>query len=172
MAGGAPIFCASARLDYISMQYKSLEGDLEKVLERLLRLLRQMPATGDLSLTAAATMARLDREGPQRLTDLAAREGQSQPAMTQLVTRLEHAGLVYRTPAPADRRVVMVGISALGRELLQRRRHDRSASLRSLLVRLDREERAAIARALPALVRLVELGLDDGKVAATARATA
>ena len=164
--------CASARLHYISMQYKSLEGDLERVLERLLRLLRQMPATGELSLAAAATMARLDQEGPQRLTDLAAREGQSQPAMTQLVTRLEHAGLVHRTPAPADGRVVMVGISALGRELLRQRRHDRSASLRSLLGRLDREDRGAIARALPALVRLVELGLDEDKVATSARATA
>ena len=163
---------ASARLHYISMQYKSLEADLERVLERLLRLLRQMPATGDLSLAAATTMARLDQEGPQRLTDLAAGEGQSQPAMTQLVTRLQHAGLVYRTPAPSDGRVVMVGISGVGRELLQRRRHDRSASLRSLLKRLDREDQAAIARALPALVRLVELGLDDGNVGAGAQATA
>jgi hypothetical protein len=66
----------------------------------------------------------------------------------------------------------MVGISALGRELLQQRRHDRSASLRSLLGRLDREDRGAIARALPALVRLVELGLDEDKVATSARATA
>ena len=150
------------------MQSKSVEGDLERVLERLLGLLRQMPATGDLSLAAAATMARLESEGPHRLTDLAVRENQSQPAMTQLVTRLEHAGLVHRTPVQADRRVVMVDVTALGRELLQRRRNDRSASLRYLLRRLDRGEQGAIARALPALCRLVEIGLEGGQGVGTA----
>ncbi len=150
------------------MQSKLVEGDLERVLERLLWLLRQMPATGDLSLAAAATMARLESEGPHRLTDLAAREGQSQPAMTQLVTRLERAGLVHRTPVQADRRVVMVDVTALGRELLQRRRNDRSALLRHLLRRLDRDEQAAIARALPVLCRLVEIGLDGGQGVGTA----
>jgi DNA-binding MarR family transcriptional regulator len=46
-----------------------------------------------LSLTATATLATLDRSGPSRLTWLAVREGVTQPAMTQLITRLEDAGL-------------------------------------------------------------------------------
>ncbi|MBO0816571.1 MAG: MarR family transcriptional regulator, partial [Actinobacteria bacterium] len=38
-----------------------------------------------MSLTAAATLATLDRSSPRRLTALAAHEGVTQPAMTQLV---------------------------------------------------------------------------------------
>lgn len=144
------------------MQSKLLEGELENVLEGFWRLLRQMPTTGDLSLTAAAAMTRLERDGPQRLTDLAALEGQSQPAMTQLVTRLEHAGLVRRAPGPGDRRVVMVEVSGAGLALLKRRRRERAGALRGLLLRLDKNDRAAVAEALPALRRLVELGLQGG----------
>ena len=62
-------------------------------------------------MTAAATLASLERLGPQRLTDLAAREGVTQPAMTQLITRLEEAGLARREASPDDGRVVLVAIT-------------------------------------------------------------
>ena len=55
--------------------------------------LRQLtsPRT-DLSLTAAATLATLQRSGPARLTELAVAEGVSQPSMTALIARLGRAG--------------------------------------------------------------------------------
>ena len=59
-------------------------------LERLVALIRWLSPPG-LSLTTAATLATLDRSGPCRLTALAAAEGVTQPAMTQLVGRLEDA---------------------------------------------------------------------------------
>ena len=43
----------------------------------------------DLSASAAFAMNRVGREGPIRLTALAAKEGVSQPSMTQLIQRLE-----------------------------------------------------------------------------------
>ena len=51
------------------------------------RAVRRLPR--DMSLTSAATLATLDRTGPRRITDLAAAEGVTQPAMTNLVRVME-----------------------------------------------------------------------------------
>jgi DNA-binding MarR family transcriptional regulator len=62
--------------------------------EQLVRHVRHSATAGGLSTAASSALARLGREGPLRLTELARAEGLSQPGMTQLVGRLERAGLV------------------------------------------------------------------------------
>jgi DNA-binding MarR family transcriptional regulator len=128
---------------------KTGESSLVTVLEEVTRLVRRLATTGDLSLTAAMVLARLDREGPVRLTDLAVSEGLSQPGMTQLVTRLERDGLVRRQASADDRRGVLVTVTG---------RAERAAALHRLMSRLDDDDRAAITVALPALSRLVDAG--------------
>jgi DNA-binding MarR family transcriptional regulator len=71
------------------MALDALAAALATDLEQIVRLLRSLNPPGGLSMTAAATLASLERLGPQRLTLLAAREGVTQPAMTQLISRLE-----------------------------------------------------------------------------------
>jgi DNA-binding MarR family transcriptional regulator len=134
------------------------EATLVTVLEQVTRVIRQLATAGDLSLTAAMVLARLVREGPLRLTELAVSEGLSQPGMTQLVTRMERDGLVRRTASAADRRGVLVAVTDAGRDLIGSRRAERAAALHRLMGRLDAEDQAAIAAALPALARLVEAG--------------
>jgi len=129
------------------------------VLERLVRVVRRLATAGELSLPAAAVLARVVRDGPQRLTDLAAGEGVSQPGMTQLVTRLERDRLVRRTASAEDGRVVLVEVTPAGDQLVERRRAQRTQALRALLGQLDRTDRDAVRAALPALDRLVELAL-------------
>src|SRR5690348_13568370 len=120
-------------------------------LERLIGLFRSLSPPDGLSLTAAATLATLERSGPRRLTALAAYEGVTQPAMTQLVDRLQGAGLLDRVPDPADRRVVLVRITADGTALLARRRVARAERVAGLLDRLSPGERSLLAAALPAI---------------------
>ncbi len=127
---------------------------LAAVFERLLPLMRQISTAGDLSMPAASVLARLVREGPGRLTELAVQQGVSQPAMTQLVSRLERGGLVRRTIGTDDRRVVVVEVTSAGRKLADLRRAQRAAVLGDLLDRLNSADRAAIGAALPALTRL------------------
>lgn len=136
---------------------RDVEADLAGVLEQLLRFMRQMATVGDLSMPAASLLARLVREGPRRLTELAVQERISQPGMTQLVTRLERDGLARRVQSRDDRRGVLVEATDAGRDLLNRRRAERAASLGRLLDQLDPADRAAVHNALPALTRLVEL---------------
>jgi DNA-binding MarR family transcriptional regulator len=120
-------------------------------IERLLGLFRSLSPPSGLSLTAAATLATLERSGPSRLTWLAVKEGVTQPAMTQLIARLQESGLVSRTADPADGRVVQVRLTDEGRAILARRRAVRAERLAEILARLSPAEQAALGAALPAM---------------------
>jgi DNA-binding MarR family transcriptional regulator len=113
----------------------------------------------DLSASAAYAMNRVCREGPIRLTALAAKEGVSQPSMTQLIQRLERLGLVTRLADPEDGRAALIGITGQGQRLLDDRKRIRRERLRALMATLTSEEESALwlsARAaLPVLHRLV-----------------
>jgi len=135
-------------------------------LERVVALLRALSQPSGLSMTAVATMAALERTGPDRLTVLATRAGVTQPAMTQLISRLEDAGLVRREADPADGRVVQVTITGEGRATLARRRAVRADRLAVILAQLSPEHRAALAAALPALDALASARRDEDPVPA------
>jgi DNA-binding MarR family transcriptional regulator len=125
--------------------------------ERFYEVLRRLTPREELSLTAASTLRRLERSGPHRLSELYGPEGISQPAMTQLVTRLEKDGLAVRGNDPADGRVVVVSITDAGRAAVARRRDGRAEALSALLARLEPADHAALVAALPALDRLSDL---------------
>jgi DNA-binding MarR family transcriptional regulator len=137
-------------------------------LDRIIRLYRSLTPPGELSLTAVATLASIEGLGPQRLTALAAREGVTQPAMTQLISRLEDAGQVRRESDPDDGRVVLVAITDEGRATLAHRRDSRAARLADVLARLSPEHLAALSAAQPALEALVSVSRDDDPVRTTA----
>lgn len=129
-------------------------------LQRLFGLIRWLSPPG-LSLTSGATLATLERSGPCRLTALAASEGVTQPAMTQLVGRLAEAGLVARCADPDDGRVVSVELTQQGRELLARRRAVRAERLSVLMARLSEADQDALAAALPAINALANVQRDE-----------
>jgi DNA-binding MarR family transcriptional regulator len=110
-----------------------------------------------LSLTAAATLATLERTGPRRLTDLAVNEEIAQPSMTILVNQLVDRGFAERCRDDSDARVVLVAITPAGREHLRDLRRAGAAELTTLIDKLPDDEAAALHRALPALSLLVEM---------------
>jgi DNA-binding MarR family transcriptional regulator len=138
-----------------------LARELAADLDRVVGLYRSLSQPSALSLTAAATLATLERSGPSRLTVLAIREGVTQPAMTQLITRLEDAGQVRRTADPTDGRVVLVAITDEGRATLASRRARRAEKLAVILAQLTPDHRAALTAALPALAALGNAPRDD-----------
>jgi DNA-binding MarR family transcriptional regulator len=129
-------------------------------LERLIGLFRSLSPASGLSLTAAATLATLERSGPRRLTSLAIQEGVTQPAMTQLIARLQDSGLVRREADPADGRVVQVRLTDQGREMLAGRRAVRAERLAGILARISPEDQAALGAALPAIDALASVQRD------------
>ncbi len=152
-----------------AMTLDALAAALAADLERIVGLFRSLSPASGLSMTAAATLASIERLGPQRLTVLAAREGVTQPAMTQLISRLEESGLVRREASPEDGRVVLVVITDEGREVLAQRRLVRTGKLAGIITRLAPEHRAALAGALPALNALASVPREDDPVRVTAR---
>lgn len=121
----------------------------------LATLLRRAPR--DISLTSLSTLATLDRTGTKRITELAAIEGVTQPSMTTLIAGLEKSGLVERRGDPNDKRVSLVSLTDAGREYIRHRRQAGTGAFAMLVSELPPDEAAALAAAVPALVRLREL---------------
>ena len=129
----------------------ALAAGIAAGVERLIGLFRSLSPPDGLSLTAAATLATLERSGPRRLTALAVQEGVTQPAMTQLIARLQDSGLVSREADEQDGRAVQVRLTGQGREMLARRRAVRAGRLAAIVARISPEDQAALAAALPAI---------------------
>jgi DNA-binding MarR family transcriptional regulator len=102
----------------------------------------------------------LNREGPARVTTLAAALGIGQPSMTELVQRLERKGLVTRVEDPGDGRAALATITHLGRALLDDQRRGRRERVAELLAALPAEDEASLTLAmhvaLPIIRRLIE----------------
>ncbi|MDT5162649.1 MAG: hypothetical protein QOC90_2959, partial [Mycobacterium sp.] len=90
----------------------------------------------------------LDDDSPVRLTALATANGVSQPAMTQLVSRLEREGLATRLIDPDDGRATLVAISEAGSALRTQLHQSLDARLVELLSALSPEEEAALGLAM------------------------
>lgn len=123
------------------------------------RAVRRLPR--DLSLTSAATLATLDRTGPRRITDLAAIEGVTQPAMTVLVRVMEESGLVERRGDTADKRVTLVCLTEAGASYVRARRGMGVHAFVQLIDKLTDDEVEALVAALPALLHLEALDNQD-----------
>lgn len=121
----------------------------------------RLPSVRKLSFTTLSVLHTLAERGPVRLGELTATEQVTQPAITQMITKLEAEGLVERLPDPSDGRAVLVRLTAAGRTVVADRRNDRVARLSPLLDRLTTAERAALAAALPVLERLAALAQSD-----------
>lgn len=130
---------------------------LGRAFEQVVAWVRRTRGTSDISATGLSLLDRLETTGAQRITDLAAHEGISQPAMTALVNRLEDRGWARRNADPADGRAILVDITDAGRERLERHRADRTRRIIGRLAALDPADQAALLAALPALTRLTAL---------------
>jgi DNA-binding MarR family transcriptional regulator len=108
------------------------------------------------SLTSRAVLRALREDGPTRLTELACSAGISQPAMTQLVGRMEREGLVVRLIDPEDARATLVEITGAGRAVWAQLKASRRERLAELLDTLSPDEEATLGLALRVARPLIE----------------
>lgn len=123
-------------------------------------MVRHLSGRAAPNLTALMTLSALEREGPVRVTTLAAAACIGQPAMTELIQRLERQGLVTRVDDPEDGRVALVSLSDEGRALRGEQQRERRDRLAVLLTALPAEDEAALNLAmrvaLPIIRRLID----------------
>lgn len=119
------------------------------------QMTRLLEYPGDLSTPQVSVLNTLSSE-PVRIGDLAALGGVTQPGMSQLVSRLEGAGLVQRTRSDEDARVTLVEITDEGRSALERVNRERNRVLGVHLERLSDEEVRHIRDGLSPLSALAQ----------------
>jgi len=107
-------------------------------------MLRPMRAKGDdiaLSHQEIRVLISLDDRGDLTMGELAARLVVSISRLTALIDQLTEKGLVARNRSALDRRVVRVGLTALGRKRRERGRQARLGMAEAMLAALDESER-------------------------------
>ncbi len=133
----------------------SSETDIDRLavaesLERFILWARRK-APVQMSSTRVTTLDTLEYAGPLRISELAEREGVSQPGMTTLINKLAEDGYAERFPDPTDGRATLVRITPAGRQILAERHAARAAALLVDIDALPVEHRAALAAAVDAL---------------------
>jgi DNA-binding MarR family transcriptional regulator len=108
------------------------------------------------SLTSRNVLAALATEGPSRLTALATATGVAQPAMTQLVGRMDREGLVVRLIDPEDGRATLVAITDAGRALRAEQHQSAHERMAELLDRLSADDQATLALAMRVAMPLLQ----------------
>lgn len=131
---------------------------LRMAIVRTSRRLRQeaMTEATDLTPTSTAALATVERHGPLTPSELAEIERVKRPTVTRTLGCLTKAGLVERTPDPADGRSALVAVNAAGRERLRRLRGRKNAYLARRMRDLPQEDVATLERAAAILERMLE----------------
>lgn len=129
---------------------------LRLAITRTARRLRQEASLGELTPTSTATLATIERHGPLTPSEVAEIERIRRPSATRSLRCLEDAGLVRRTPDPADGRSSLLTITAPGRERLRRLRVRKNAYLARRMRDLPPEDVATLERAAAILERIQE----------------
>ena len=137
-----------------------MEEDLNELGEDLVttagRVIRWVRTDGfTLSLASARILARLNDNGPSRISDLAARERSSQPTITNHVKRLEAAGLVERSADPSDARAWLIKLTTQGDEQLLQMRHALGANVLPYLSKLPQRDLKALRQGIEVMRRLM-----------------
>ncbi|MDZ4690140.1 MarR family transcriptional regulator [Terricaulis sp.] len=113
---------------------------------------------GDLNLTSAQAGAlfTIPAEGGASVNSISESLGLAQSAASVLVQRLEQAGLIERQTDPADRRAVLITLTARGRSL-RTRAIERAHRMNTAAARgFSSDEQAIIARWLQYIIDLKE----------------
>jgi DNA-binding MarR family transcriptional regulator len=129
-------------------------SELRLVLGQLVRRLRREYT---FPVAQATVLSRLDREGAQTTSALAAAERVRPQSMAQTIAELAAEALVTRRPDPADGRQILIELTGEGRDRLHEERRRREGWLaEAIAAELTAEEQQVLIAAVPLLRRLSE----------------
>lgn len=120
------------------------------------RRLRASGSPGELTFPEVAALARLERNGPATSAELARFEQISPQSMGATLAGLEERGLVCRGTDPADGRRVVMSVTALGRQMVGKRRDARVEQIAAALDGFTEDELQQLLTAAPLIQRLAD----------------
>lgn len=138
------------------------DADTQRALERLGELVKRMLTSmrvpddpTDLTPTQLVVLSNLE-DGPVRVGVLATVIGAAQNTISEVVARLQRAGLVSKKRDPEDQRAVLVGLTNKGALALNSRRESMRTAHRMVLEALSVEDRKRFVDAFELLVEMTE----------------
>jgi DNA-binding MarR family transcriptional regulator len=132
----------------------STASELRIVLGHLVRRLR---SEYSFPVAQASVLSRLDRDGPQTTSALAAAERIRAQSMAQTLLELEADGLISRQPDQHDRRQILIELTERGHDRLREDRRRREGWLaEAIATTLSADEQRTLIDALPLLRRLAQ----------------
>jgi DNA-binding MarR family transcriptional regulator len=132
-------------------------ADFVQAIGLLVRRVRAASASQELSLTEAAVMGRLAREGPATTAELARAEGMRPQSMGATIAALEQMGIVERKPHPTDGRQMNIELTAKGEAMRQSAKDAKRTWLAQAIAQLDKREQATLFEAGEIIKRLVDM---------------
>jgi DNA-binding MarR family transcriptional regulator len=153
----------------VAESYRGVGRDIaiEGLEQTAILIVRHLAVRTGLGLTANLALGTLEREGPARVTTLAAAASIRQPAMTELVQRLERQSLVTRVDDPGDARAALVTITDTGRALLDDQRRDRRERMAALLKALPEDDETTLTLAMHAALPIIRRLIVDAQQSRT-----
>ena len=130
--------------------------DFSHAIGLLVRRVRAAAASHELSLTEAAVMSRLARDGPATTADLARAESMKPQSMGATIAALEEMGLVERKPHPTDGRQVNIELTAKGAAVRKSAKDAKRTWLAQAIAQLDEQDRETLFKAGDIIKRLVD----------------
>jgi DNA-binding MarR family transcriptional regulator len=131
--------------------------DFSQAIGLLARRVRAAAASHELSLTEAAVMARLAKEGPATTAELARAESMKPQSMGTTVAALEEMGMVERKPHPSDGRQMNIELTAKGAAIRKSAKDAKRTWLAQAVAQLDKQDQATLFAAAEIIKQLVEL---------------
>ena len=138
-------------------QVLQLAGELRILIGKLRRRLREESHLGDITMSQASVLSRLEREGPATVSSLARAEGMRPQSMAATVLALSEAQMVTGSPDPLDGRQTILTLTDSCRAWIAASRAAREDWLaRTLETRLTPAEVTELNSAVTLLKRLTE----------------
>lgn len=127
-------------------EYAAIGRELSTFVRRTIRMQDKRGDPSGLDRAAYHLLARVALEGPGRLSTIAVDMGVDLSVVSRQVAALEAAGLLIRTPDPADRRASRIAATDAGLDLFARKRAQLATKLRTILADWTEAERIEFAR--------------------------
>lgn len=152
------------------MDHPGCDGLAEEVVHRLLAVHRHLRryskrVTSELGISGRqlAALRRLRTDGPHSVGGLGSHLHLADSTTSELLARLEAAGLVTRSRSAEDNRVAVVELTPAGSALVDRAPLGGMALLRQRLAALPCEQVAGLAQSLATVAELMEIDDADNR---------
>jgi DNA-binding MarR family transcriptional regulator len=134
----------------------ALAQDLGMLTGKLMRRLRGQSDAGDLTISQASVVVRLEKDGPATASSLARSEGMRPQSSRTVIAALEVAGLVTGAPDPTDGRQTLFSLTDACRRWVEEGRAVRQDWLtRTIQAKLSPQEQNQLTAAVELLKRVV-----------------